>query len=65
MIDQALAAPLFWPGAGCSGRQLQRRAPVRASKPRTTPLGMSTLVLSSMAEPTITTPSITAGGEVM
>ena len=52
-------------GFGGSGSQLQRRAPVRASKARTTPAGMSARVLSSMAEPTTTISSITAGGEVM
>src|SRR5580692_10728096 len=75
MMDHALAAPVCHFGAdspaslcaelGGMGSQLQRSAPLRASKARTTPAGMSTLWLSLIAEPTITTSSITAGGEVM
>src|ERR1044071_7624597 len=70
MIDHALAAPVFHIEAelaefGGMGSQLQRNAPVRASKARTTPLDMSTLELSLMAEPTITRSSTTAGGDVM
>src|SRR6266566_7000828 len=45
------------------GSQLQRKAPERASKARTTPAGISTRPLSSIAEPTTTISSITAGGE--
>jgi hypothetical protein len=41
------------------GSHFQRNAPVRASKARTTPDGISTRVLSSMEEPTTTRPSIT------
>ncbi len=71
MTAQALPAPVRrgWPAGAlamsCSGSQLQRNAPVRASKPRTTPLGITARLLSSMAEPTMTTPSTTTGGEVM
>jgi hypothetical protein len=50
---------------GGSGSHFQRSLPVRASKARTSPLDMSTRALSSIAEPTITTSSITAGGDVM
>src|SRR5882757_1923430 len=72
ITDHAFAAPAFHlpPDAeGCGfggiGSQLQRSAPVRASNPRTTPEGMSARLLSSIAEPTITRLSITAGGDVM
>ena len=72
MIDHALAAPVRhgFPGAavagfGGIGSQLQRNPPLRTSKARTTPLGISTRLLSSIAEPTTTTSSTTAGGEVM
>src|ERR1700755_1325741 len=77
ITDHALAAPVFHLAAvpdaevtadgalGGMGSQLQRSAPVRASNARTTPEGMSTRLLSSIAEPTITRSSITAGGEVM
>ncbi len=71
ITDQALPAPAVRvapSGAlatACSGSQLQRRAPVWASKARTTPLGITAWELSSMDDPTTTSPSITAGGEVM
>src|ERR1700760_1805263 len=76
ITDHALAAPVFHVAAvrdadvavgafGEMGSQLQRGAPVRASNARTTPEGMSARLLSSIAEPTITRSSITAGGEVM
>src|SRR5882672_8543049 len=67
MIDHAFAAPVFHTFA-CSaeffgiGSQLHRRLPVRTSKARTTPLGMSTFELSLMAEPTTTTSPMTVGG---
>src|SRR5580704_16250671 len=75
MMDHALAAPVSHFGTdspallcaelGGMGSQLQRSAPLRASRARTTPAGMSTRWLSLIAEPTITTSSIAAGGEVM
>src|SRR5690349_7382669 len=75
-MDHTLAAPVrealpafhvFHAGSVRSrgiGFQLQRRAPVRASNARTTPLGASTRTLSSTPEPTTTRSPITAGGEV-
>ena len=74
-IDHALAAPLRHAVAelvvaasvpfGGIGSHFQRKAPERASKARTTPPGMSTRLLSSIADPTITMSSATAGGDVM
>src|SRR5437588_10271333 len=70
-MDQAFAAPLFQglPGLpdefGGMVSQLQRKAPDRVSKARTTPAGISTRPLSSIADPTTTMSSITAGGDVM
>src|SRR5438552_8078381 len=73
IMDQAFAAPLFQGLAevvllaefGGMGSQLQRKAPDRVSKARTTPAGISTRPLSSIADPTTTMSSITAGGDVM
>ena len=47
-----------------TGSQVQREAPVRASKPRTSPLAASTRRLSETAEPTTTTSPTTVGGEL-
>ena len=44
--------------------QLGMFGPVRAAKPRTSPLGIDTAPLSAMAEPTMTVLFITVGGEV-
>jgi len=51
--------------ASGTGSHRQRSAPVRASYARTTPLGISARMLSLIAEPTTTTSSTTAGGDVM
>src|SRR3954467_10957939 len=75
-MDHAFAAPVLCAlgpshvadagsaGSLGTGSQVQRRAPVRASKPRTSPLAASMLLLSATAEPTTTTPFTTVGGEV-
>ena len=65
MIDHALAAPVFAAAVRDIGSHRHRGAPVRASNARTTPSDMSTRPLSSIADPTITTSSTTAGGDVM
>ena len=60
----ALVVAAFVPFGGI-GSHFQRKAPERASKARTTPPGMFTRLLSSIADPTITMSSATAGGDVM
>ena len=57
------AAPALVPGCGSSGSQLQRGAPVRASKARTRPEGAAARPLSLIAEPTITTSPTTTGAD--
>src|SRR5438552_10808405 len=47
-----------------TGSNVHRRAPVRASYPRTSPLAASIRLLSATPEPTTTTPSTTVAGEV-
>src|SRR5712692_2565665 len=76
MMDHALPAPVRWalrprhvaqPGSvgSCgTGSHPHRSAPVRASYPRTIPLGASTRLLSAIADPTTTTQLTTVGGEV-
>ena len=49
---------------GGTGSKAQRSAPLRASKPRTTPPGASRRRLSSTRAPTATTSPTTVGGEV-
>ena len=51
-------------GSCGTGFQVQRSAPVRASKARTSPLAPTVELLSAMAEPTTMRSLITAGGEV-
>src|SRR6202044_2573941 len=48
-----------------SGAQLQRGNPFRASKARTAPDGASTRTLSEIEEPTMTTPRLTTGADVI
>jgi hypothetical protein len=47
------------------GSKVQRSAPVRASKPRTSPLAGARRLLSAMADPAITMSPTTAGGDVI
>jgi hypothetical protein len=76
MMDQVLAPPvrlpalpfqLSWAGSlgSCgTGLQVQRNAPLRASKPRTSPLAPVVELLSATADPTTMKSLMTAGGEV-
>src|SRR5437867_1206582 len=62
-MDQAFAAPASSSaGSGCHD---QRSFPVRASNARTSPLGMVVRLLSMIADPMMTRPPRTAGGDVV